>query len=43
MFNKRLQHPSGVFFIVWCLLASFGTYFCMYAFRKPFNTGLYKD
>lgn len=42
MFTKRLQEPSGLFFIVWCLLASFGTYFCMYAFRKPFNTGLYE-
>ncbi len=20
----------------WCLIAAFGTYFCMYAFRKPF-------
>ncbi|WP_205686993.1 DUF5690 family protein [Chitinophaga rhizosphaerae] len=42
MIHKRLQQPSGVFFIAWCLLASFGTYFCMYAFRKPFNTGLYE-
>lgn len=42
MFNTRLQRSSGVFFIAWCLLASFGTYFCMYAFRKPFNTGLYE-
>ena len=23
-------------------MASFGTYFCMYAFRKPFNAGLYQ-
>ncbi len=41
MFTKRLQHHTGIFFITWCLIASFGTYFCMYAFRKPFNTGLY--
>jgi hypothetical protein len=43
MFKKRLQDSSGIFFIVWCLIASFGTYFCMYAFRKPFNTGLYAN
>lgn len=30
------------FLIVWCIIAAFGTYFCMYAFRKPFNTGLYE-
>ncbi len=28
--------------VVWALIASFGAYFCMYAFRKPFNTGLYE-
>lgn len=43
MFQKRLRNSSGLFFIVWCLVASFGTYFCMYAFRKPFNTGLYAN
>lgn len=30
-------------FIFWALIASFGAYFCMYAFRKPFSTGLYED
>lgn len=43
MFTKRLQNPNGIFFVIWCLTASFGTYFCMYAFRKPFNTGLYAN
>jgi hypothetical protein len=33
---------SNTFFIIWALVASFGAYFCMYAFRKPFNAGLYK-
>ena len=28
-------------FIIWSMLAAFGTYFCMYAFRKPFNAGTY--
>jgi hypothetical protein len=25
----------------WCVTAAFGTYFCMYAFRKPFTAGKY--
>ncbi|MCE6990863.1 DUF5690 family protein [Dyadobacter sp. CY323] len=33
---------SNTFFIIWALVASFGAYFCMYAFRKPFNAGLYQ-
>jgi hypothetical protein len=32
---------SNSFFIVWCMVAAFGAYFCMYAFRKPFNAGTY--
>ena len=42
---KSLQHLLGTsksFFIVWCMVAAFGTYFCMYAFRKPFNAGTYE-
>ena len=31
------------FLIFWCITAAFGTYFCMYAFRKPFSTGLYEN
>jgi hypothetical protein len=27
----------------WCVLAAFGTYFCMYAFRKPFTAAGYQD
>jgi hypothetical protein len=27
----------------WCVTAAFGTYFCMYAFRKPFTAGAYAD
>lgn len=34
---------SQAFFIVWCVVAAFGTYFCMYAFRKPFTAGTYND
>jgi hypothetical protein len=27
----------------WCIVAAFGTYFCMYGFRKPFTAGSYTD
>ena len=43
---KRINHllaNSRLFFIIWCMLAAFGTYFCMYAFRKPFTSGTYTD
>ncbi len=40
---RFLRNSQGIWFILWCMLASFGAYFCMYAFRKPFNTGLYED
>lgn len=28
---------------VWCIVAAFGTYACMYGFRKPFTAGGYVD
>ncbi len=28
---------------VWCVVAAFGTYACMYGFRKPFTAGAYVD
>jgi len=27
----------------WCVIAAFGTYACMYGFRKPFTAGTYVD
>jgi hypothetical protein len=27
----------------WCTVAAFGTYFCMYGFRKPFTAASYQD
>ncbi len=27
----------------WCVVAAFGTYFCMYAFRRPFTVASYED
>lgn len=38
---SNFLNRSRLAFIIWCIVASFGVYFCMYAFRKPFNTGLY--
>src|SRR5918994_2126394 len=38
---QRLLTNSKLFFIAWCMIAAFGTYFCMYAFRKPFIAGTY--
>jgi MFS family permease len=34
---------SKLFFIAWSMVAAFGAYFCMYAFRKPFNAGTYNN
>lgn len=31
------------FLTPWCTIAAFGTYACMYAFRKPFTAGQYVD
>lgn len=39
---REMLLRSNVFFISWAVIASFGAYFCMYAFRKPFNAGLYQ-
>ena len=38
--DNRLQ-KTGIVFIAWSTIAAFGAYFCMYAFRKPFNAGIY--
>jgi hypothetical protein len=33
----------GLSLAAWCVVAAFGTYFCMYAFRKPFTAGTWSD
>ncbi|MGO4289684.1 DUF5690 family protein [Chitinophaga sp. RAB17] len=38
--NNQLN-SSKPFFIAWSMIAAFGAYFCMYAFRKPFTAGTY--
>lgn len=34
--------PHGTPFAVWCMVAAFGTYFCMYGLRKPFTATTYE-
>ncbi|AYL95957.1 DUF5690 family protein [Mucilaginibacter celer] len=35
--QKIIAHPA------WVLVAAFGTYFCMYGFRKPYTASAYAD
>jgi hypothetical protein len=39
------QEPitSQLFWTIWAIVAAFGTYFCMYGFRKPFTVASYSD
>ena len=37
--SEPAQRGSTVAFSAYCILAAFTTYFCMYAFRKPFTAG----
>ena len=39
--SKRFQ--KIVSFPGWALVAAFGTYFCMYGFRKPYTAATYAD
>ena len=47
MYSQRirtwLQQTNGTSFSVFAIVAAFSTYFCMYAFRKPFSAGIYAD
>lgn len=37
----RKLEQSKLLFIIWSMVAAFGAYFCVYAFRKPFTAGTY--
>ncbi|MGE3820368.1 MAG: DUF5690 family protein, partial [Isosphaeraceae bacterium] len=39
--NVSASDGRGLSLSAWCVVAAFGTYFCMYAFRKPFTAGDY--
>lgn len=41
--SKRLQTAGPTTFSAYCIVAAFGTYFCMYGFRKPFTAATYED
>ncbi len=41
--NSDIIGRLGFSLPLWCVVAAFGTYFCMYAFRKPFTAGLYSE
>ena len=41
--SKRLATAGPSAFSAYCIAAAFGTYFCMYAFRKPFTAATYSD
>jgi hypothetical protein len=38
-FSRLLARPG--FLAAWCVVAAFGTYACMYGFRKPFTAAAY--
>lgn len=39
----RETTSRGFGLTAWCLCAAFGTYFCMYGFRKPFTAAAYAE
>jgi hypothetical protein len=41
--SSWLQRTTPVNFSSYCIFAAFCTYFCMYAFRKPFTAGEFSD
>jgi hypothetical protein len=41
--DRSITDGRGLSLSAWCVLAAFGTYFCMYAFRKPFTAAGYQD
>lgn len=38
---RWIEHPWVL--SIWCVVAAFGSYACMYGFRKPFTAGTYLD
>lgn len=41
--TKWLQRQNDFVFACYAIFAAFGTYFCMYAFRKPFSVATYEN
>lgn len=40
--SQKLRAAGPFAFSAWCIAAAFTTYFCMYAFRKPFTAGTFE-
>ena len=40
--KSKLEKAGSVTFIVYAIVAAFGTYACMIAFRRPFTIGIYE-
>ncbi|WP_197527953.1 DUF5690 family protein [Posidoniimonas polymericola] len=41
--TRWLSTAPAPLFSAYCIVAAFGAYFCMYAFRKPFTAGTFAD
>ena len=41
--SQRLAKAKPATFSAYCIVAAFGTYFCMYAYRRPFTAATYED
>ncbi|HYH67815.1 MAG TPA: DUF5690 family protein, partial [Urbifossiella sp.] len=41
--HTRRHDAAGRSLVAWAVAAAFGTYFCVYAFRKPFTAGTFAD
>ena len=41
--TRWLEETNPTSFSAYCIIAAFTTYFCMYAFRKPFTAGEFAD
>lgn len=41
--SRWLERQNSTVFCIWVIGAAFCTYFCMYAFRKPFTAGTFAD
>lgn len=42
-FNKNAKRSNTIWFVLYASSAAFSTYFCMYAFRKPFAVASYEQ
>jgi len=41
--NVIMKKNGDLYSAVWAIVAAFGTYFCMYGFRKPFTSAGYSE